>query len=215
MKVLRDESGQTLVFVAVSLTVLMGFLAFAADLGLQFHDQRNMQIAADATAVAAALDYKYNGSKSSALSAGQAAATANGVTNGVNGAVVTINCSPLSGSETNAGGACNGFFEAIVSQPNSTLFMGVLKRNSMTVAARAVAGAGTASGCFYGLGTSGIDIPISGSGSLVAPGCPVYDNSNSYDALDLSGSGSSAGGKPDYVVAADDSDRNGYLARHL
>ena len=35
---LRDESGQTLIFVAVSMTVILGFLAMAADVGTLLHE---------------------------------------------------------------------------------------------------------------------------------------------------------------------------------
>ena len=47
---------------ALSMTVLVGFLALAIDVGMLFRAKRNMQIAADAAAIAGALDYKYNGS---------------------------------------------------------------------------------------------------------------------------------------------------------
>jgi hypothetical protein len=188
MKFIRNEDGQMLTFVALSMTVLLGFMGFAADIGLLFRAQRNMQIAADAAAVAGALDYKYNGSVSSCEAAGTAAATANGVTasTGTGGPTVTINCPPLSGP--NAGST--GFAEAIITQPNSTFFMGLLKNNSVAVTARAVAGSGINNGCIWALGKSGVDIPISGSGSINVPTCEVYDDSSASDALDLTGSGS-------------------------
>lgn len=191
IKFLRDDSGQMLWFIAVSLTVLMGFLAFAVDMGLLFRSQRNMQIAADAAAVATALDYKYNGSGSSNYAAGIAAASANGVTVSTNctadnGAEVCLSCPPADGPNTSSPGI---FCEAIVSQPNSTFFMGLFNHNLMTVAARAVAGAGTSQGCLWALGKSGVDIPITGSGSIDIPTCDVYDDSSASDALELTGSG--------------------------
>lgn len=71
MRSLRDESGQTLVLVALSMTFLLGCMALAIDIGLIFRSHRNTQIAADAAAIAAALDYKYNASITSAQAAGQ------------------------------------------------------------------------------------------------------------------------------------------------
>ena len=56
--------------------------------------------------------------------AGQAAATANGITNGVGGATVTINAPPVYGPY--AGGS--GFIEAIVYDPSPTVFMGMLTK---------------------------------------------------------------------------------------
>ncbi|MGC2162891.1 MAG: pilus assembly protein TadG-related protein [Silvibacterium sp.] len=185
MKFLRDEKGQVLVIGALSMMVLLAFMALATDVGLLFRAKRNAQIAADAAAVAGTLDYKYNASVSSAQAAGQAAATANGITNGVGGAVVTINVPPKNGPNQSL-----GFVEAIITQPNSTTFMSIFGHSAVSVAARAVAGAGTTDGCVWALGKSGVDIPISGSGSINVPTCGVYDNSSASDALNLTGSGS-------------------------
>ena len=172
--------------VALCLPVLMGFLALAADVGLMFHAEQKMQIAADAAVIAGALDYKFNGSVSSAKAAAISAATANGVTSGVNGAVVTISIPPADGP--NAGAA--GLIEAVVSQPNSTYFIRALNLNSMTVAARAVAGSGPGDGCVWALAKSGTDISITGSGTTAVPGCEIFDNSDSSNALTMTGSGS-------------------------
>lgn len=191
MKGMRNEDGQMLVLTAISLTVLLGFVAFAADVGLLFRNQRNVQVAADAAAVAGALDYKYNASASSAQAAGLAAATQNGITVGTNctsssSGEVCISAPPADGP--NAGST--GFVEAIVTEPNPTFFMKLFNLSSVNVSARAVAGSGTNQGCVWALGKSGVDIPISGSGSINVPTCGVYDNSNASDALDLTGSGS-------------------------
>ncbi|MGA9585255.1 MAG: pilus assembly protein TadG-related protein, partial [Terracidiphilus sp.] len=140
MRSLRDESGQTLVLVALSMTFLLGCMALAIDIGLIFRSHRNTQIAADAAAIAAALDYKYNASITSAQAAGQAAASANGVVNGTSGATVQINVPPKYGAYAGD----SGFVEAVVVDPSPTIFMGVFtKKSSLTVGARAVAGSGS------------------------------------------------------------------------
>jgi Flp pilus assembly protein TadG len=193
MKMRNDESGQMLVLVALSMTLLMGFMALAIDVGVLFRAKRNVQIVADAAAVAGALDFQYNQSASSAKTAAQTAATANGVTNGSDGAVVTINTPPAGGP--NAGS--KGFVEAIVTQPNPTVFAATFaalfhgtSRSSITVAARAVAGGSNNSGCVWALATSGADIALTGSGSISIPTCAIFDDSNSSNALQLTGSGS-------------------------
>ena len=56
MRALKEERGQMLVLVALSMTVLLGFLALAIDVGLLFRAKRNLQVAADAAAVAGAMD---------------------------------------------------------------------------------------------------------------------------------------------------------------
>ncbi len=194
MKILKDQTGQVLVMTALSMTVLVGFLALAIDVGMLFRAKRNMQIAADAAAIAGALDYKYNGSVSSAQAAAEAAATANGVTttgtcpiSDLTKTYVCINIPPVYGP--NAGSS--GFVEALVNQPNQTIFMPMISHSSvMSVGARAVAGSTTSSACIWTLAKSGKDISLTGSGSITAKKCGIYDDSNASDALTLTGSGS-------------------------
>jgi Putative Flp pilus-assembly TadE/G-like len=164
------------------MSLLMGFLALAVDVGTLFRVRRNMQIAADAAATAGALDYKYNGVDSSAVSAGQTAAVANGVTNV---SYATIHTTPTSGYHQS-----HGYIEAIINQPSPTFFMRLFGINSIDVYARAVAGSGANSGCIWTLAKSGADVTLTGSGSITAQNCNIYDDSNAGDALTLTGSGS-------------------------
>jgi hypothetical protein len=188
MRLREDEGGQTLVLVALSMTFLLGFMALAIDVGLLFRAHRNVQIAADAAAIAAALDYKYNNSITSAQTAGQSAASINGVTNGTGGATVTINIPPKYGAYAGD----SGFVEAVVLDPSPTIFMGVITRkSSLSVGARAVAGSGSNVGCIWALARSGTDVSLTGSGTIDAVNCDIYDDSsNPSSALTLTGSGS-------------------------
>lgn len=52
----RDESGQVLVIVALSLVVLLGFTALAIDVGMMMHKRAQLQKAADAAALAGIMD---------------------------------------------------------------------------------------------------------------------------------------------------------------
>src|ERR1700756_4639745 len=101
---LRDESGQTLIFVTVSMSVIFGFLAMAADVGTLLHDKRNLQIAADSAAIAGAVEENVNPAAANVRAAGALAATQNGFTDGSNQATVTINPPPVSGPHTGAAG---------------------------------------------------------------------------------------------------------------
>ncbi len=186
MKVIDEEKGQILVLTVLCMTVLFGFLALAIDVGLLFRARRNVQTAADAAAVAGALDYKYNSSVTSARTAGKAASAANGVTDGSGGAVVTINVPPVNGPY--AGVA--GFVEAISTQPNPTFFMTMFHINSVSIVARAVVGSGSTGGCIWTLARSGDDVSLTGSGSITASNCDIYDDSSASNALTLTGSGS-------------------------
>ena len=189
MKTLKQDGGQALILMAVAMPVLLGFLAFAIDIGSLYRAKRNLQIAADAASTAGALDYLYNGSISSATSAAQAAASANGVTNGVGGGVVTVNSPPASGPDTGA----SGFFEVIVSAPSAVTFMSVFTHSAtFTVAARAVAGAPSATdSCIYIANPTASDVfHLQGSSKVTATGCGIYVNSSSPSAVQITGNSS-------------------------
>ena len=59
--------------------------------------------------------------------------------------------------------------------------------NSVAVSATAIANNGPASGCIYTLDPSGIDVGLTGTGSLTMPDCGVVIDSASSNALNLSG----------------------------
>jgi len=168
------------------MTILLGFSALAIDVGMLFRAKRNLQIAADAAASAGALDYLYNGSTSSAQTAGKAASGQNGYTNGTGGVTVTVNLPPTSGSNTGS----TGYVEAIVSSPNPTYFMKLFNHSSVTVSARAVAGTPTAGGpCIWLMNTSGTGLYLQGSYDIEATNCGIYVNSPSSNALSVTGGG--------------------------
>src|SRR5581483_1805437 len=108
MRFWDDESGQMLVLTAVCMTVLMGFLALAIDVGILFRARRNVQIAADAGAIAGALQQQYGGSPGPACGGGvtgvpcavQNAVAANGVPAAD---VASVSTNPASGYHTGSG----------------------------------------------------------------------------------------------------------------
>ncbi len=188
----RNESGQVVILLAVSLTVILGFVGLATDVGVMIHDKRNLQIAADAAAVAGAKQLQIN-LPGNAIAAAKAASSANGYTDGQNGVTVTINTPPTSGPNT----GLSGFVEAIVQYSQPTFFMRVLGINSSLIGGRAVAfdGANSGTGCLTALNQSAGDtIHLQGSFNVDAPGCTVIDNSkasgtNNASALYFNGGG--------------------------
>ncbi len=58
---IRNEDGAVLVLVALMMTVLMGFAAFAIDVGFMYNERRSLQNAADAAALAGAQDLPNTG----------------------------------------------------------------------------------------------------------------------------------------------------------
>ena len=162
----------------------MGAMGLATDIGILLYQKREMQTAADAAAIAAAAELNYGNQ----VAAGQAGSAMNGFTNGTNGTVVTINTPPVYG---NYAGLAN-YVEAIVSQPQKTLFMGFFKKASMTITVRAVGHWGTSNTCIVTLGTSGTDISVTTANPnpvLNAPNCGIEDNSTSSSALNVVSSG--------------------------
>lgn len=190
MNLLRDERGQTMVITALCLTCFMGFLALAIDVGLLFNTRRKLQIAADAAATAAALQYidTYNGSnqgtaQTAAIVAGNAAGQLNAGSASVSVHVNTNANSPSSHTGC-TGTSC--FYEAIASQQNPTIFFNTFSSarggsaNGFTVGARAVAGTPNSSNfCVYLTNTSGTALTVQGNWSIDASNCGVYINSNS------------------------------------
>jgi hypothetical protein len=201
MKKMDRESGITLFIVAISMSFLLGIMAFAMDLGVLFHDRRNAQTAADAAAIAAAGDLSYGATVAEA--AGQAAAKQNGFTNGSNGVTVTIN-TPVT-DDSNAAFNNASHVEAIVELSDSTPFMNAFMHlfnssstfTGMTVGARAVAenGASSAEQCVLTLNptgagnpnAAGADIYFSGAASITSPDCGFEDDSNASNALYMNG----------------------------
>ena len=193
IKRLRDDSGQLIILAALSMTVVLGLVAFATDIGLLFRSKEVLQNAADSAAIAGAAELAYGDTTAAA----RTDAAQNGITNGVNGAVVTVNNPPLSGPNT--GDA--SYVEVLVSQPQTTVFMKMFSKGSVTVGARAVAAAAPSASCVDTLqsnpqtptGKKGalVTVPgiaISGGAFLTLPSCGIIDSaSSSTDALDVTG----------------------------
>lgn len=191
MEVLLDESGQVMVLTTIGMLALMGCLGIATEVGLMYHTRQTTQVAADAAATAAALDYLYNNSVSHAQTAGQAASASNGYTNGSGGVTVTINLPPASGPVTST-----GYAEAIVTGPYNLSFLRYplsffgVSTKSVSVTSRAVAGTpGTGSTCMWLLATTGVGLNLQGSYDIQAPQCGIYVNSTSSNAVSITGNG--------------------------
>jgi Flp pilus assembly protein TadG len=183
-----NERGQALILVALSMAVLMGFMALAIDVGLLFRAKRNLQIAADSAATAAALNYLYYGSVGTAKTAAINAAAANGVTITDN----DIHTPPSSGP--NSGTTAGAYFEVLPNQPTGTTFMGVISHtSSVTVGARAVAGTPAASkACIWIGNPTGKDVfHLQGNTTVTAAGCGIYVNSSASGGLQVTGGSTS------------------------
>ncbi len=185
MRERSDESGQSTILVALSLTCILGFTGLAVDVGTLFHAKRTMQMAADAGAIAGATEYAYSDMTPSA--AAKAATAMNGFTDGSNGVTVTVNSPPTSGGHQTA-----GYVEVIISQSQPTSFMGIIGFASVPVNARAVAFKGyQSSACVYVLDPNDDAgaMTLQGSFTVSAPSCGIVVDSTNSDALQFTGGG--------------------------
>jgi hypothetical protein len=211
-----SDRGQLIPIVALALTMLMGAAALAVDVGYWRYQQRLEQSAADSAAIAGAAEISFPAAADVTAQA-QSDATANGFTQGVAGATVTVNRPPASGP--NAGN--NNAVEVIVTKLQPKFFAGVFG-GSQTVQARAVAVLSAANaGCIYVL-TGGIsgDLTLHGGGRggiTTTPLCGMVVNGDlsvtgqaNVDASYVSygGSGPTGGsyphGQPVHSVAGTD-----------
>jgi hypothetical protein len=168
--------------------------------GALLHTKRNLQIVADSAAVAGASELNYSTKYSDISAAAQNAATQNGVTNGSNGATVTVNNPVTDGYHQGA-----GYVEVIVSQQRPAIFMGLFGWGSMTVNARAVATNGASTeGCGYVMDPSADNAAnFQGSFTVNSPSCGIVVDSSASDALNFTGSGGSLIAQSVGVVGGD------------
>jgi hypothetical protein len=179
-----DESGQVLVLTAICITVLVGFLACSVDVGMLLYQKRLAQTAADCAAMAGISELNYAVEDGTTVTlAAQAAAAANGFTDGSNGTTVTVNVPPHSGPH--AGNT--EYLEVIVQRNVPTPFMGLFGFHTVSVSGRAVGGFAGGEGCLYTLGTSGIDISVNGTAQASVPDCDIYVDSTTSNAITVAG----------------------------
>ena len=203
LKNLRKEDGQVLVITALSGLLLMGSLALAVDVGTLFNAERKVQVAADAGAVAGALEKQY-GSGSYSTKAYNAASSNlpttytpvlkttysschSAVTNTSTAPAVCVISPPTHGYHNGS-----AFLEVDVVQPNPTFFMGAILPGvgKIPVAARAVAGTVASTACVYILDPTAADaLKIKGSSTIYSPGCGWDVASTSNQDVCITGNG--------------------------
>jgi hypothetical protein len=153
-RLVRDEAGSIVTYMVI-VPVLAGAAAIGVETGEFYQLKRGMQSAADAAAIAGAID-RLNGATSSIVTDGKYAAQRNGFTDGVNTVVVTINSPPTSGPNIGTTGAV----EAIVTKSQKYSLGGVLfaslgmTNKSYTIRARSVAAQGSYSSTTSGTTTT-------------------------------------------------------------
>jgi Flp pilus assembly protein TadG len=192
----RDESGQAMVLAAVGMSVIITFLGLAIDVGHLRYVKRNLQMAADAAALAAALEIQPCGGTSN-CTAMQTAAQDALAENGFTGSTVVTNCSStavtglklminnpacaLGTSDPNKGQG--SFVEVEVTQPTSTYFGGLVGWKSVSLIARAEAARAGGCCCMFALDPSASGAITVDLLATVNSSCGIMDESSSGSAL--------------------------------
>jgi Flp pilus assembly protein TadG len=190
-KYVRDESGQTAILTAVSLVAIISFLGLAIDLGNMRYQQRRLQAATDAAALAAGLEFRDCGTVNG-CTAMQQATKNSAVENGYTGATFVQNCGamPTSGtglmlnnpvcftgaSDPNAGN--RNYVEVVMKKYQPTYFAKIFGISTLPLSARAEATRAPVP-CIYALEPNPIVINAIAVDALAVLNakCPIVDES--------------------------------------
>jgi Flp pilus assembly protein TadG len=184
-----NRRGAMLVFVAVSMVVLTGFLAMTLDVGAASRQRRIAQTAADAAALAGAAEIWRGITDAGVIKpAAQAEAIRNGFNDADSDVQVQVFYEPGPSTGPYAGNAA--YVEVVVDKTIPTIFGSIFNITSLAVHTRAVAGVGSyALNCIYSLDPSGpAAIEVKNGGELTT-NCGVSINSTNPNALDVNNSG--------------------------
>ena len=181
----RGRRGFTTATFGVASVAILGMAAIGTDIGLWYLSFRNARSAADAAAMAGAASAAVHESDTVGLQAAHSIATANGFTDGVAGATVTVNIPPVSGAYAGVAGAV----EVIVTQVQGRFLSRLVASGDPVVGVRAVAAlvnAGQA--CVLALGGSGLQ--IGGNAIVASSACILASNRPGADSIRIFGSAS-------------------------
>ncbi len=202
MRSLREEDGQVLVLAVLCMAVILGFVALAIDVGQLLLTKRQLQTAADAAALAGALEIQKCSSTANCTAMQNAATSAlaeNGLKNPTlvmqcasnrgTGLTLTLNNGPcaLGYSDPNSGDT--SYVEAVVTKQQPMLFAKVLGIKPMTISARSEAGTANSSFCIYisadskYWGTSTGTTWYMNSGAHLTSACGVVNDSGASSSI--------------------------------
>lgn len=201
-RLLKSENGSAAVMVAVSLIAVLGMMGLAIDVGQLRLAKQRLQLAADASSLAGALEGSLCAGTANCdmlTTAAQSALSENGLTGSTllkncaagsaTSLTVTVNNGPCALGGANPHNGNTNYVEVVISQPQPTYFAGVLGISSVLIKVRAEAGLGASQNCVYTVGSTGTDIQMNGSGDLAVQSCGIIDDSSDSQALVMHGSG--------------------------
>lgn len=181
----QAQKGAVAILVALLLPVLIGLMALAIDMGYVLVKRNQMQVAADAAALAAASARQHGQDMDAASRLAQAASVANGFQNNLQGTVVTVLIPP--GGNLSYG-ADTQFVSVTVTQPVNAFLAWIFGVTQTDTSATAIAGpAGGGNPCMLTMGTAGTSLSVVGNSVVTASTCGIFVNSNSASGLQVTG----------------------------
>ena len=192
---LSDESGQALVLAALGMVALLGFVALAVDVGQLRYAKRQLQMAADAAAIAAALEIvpcAGNTNCSIMTAAIQSSLTENGFPGSTlnthcaspsgTGLQLTVNNGPCSlGSQDPNSGKTN-YVEVVLQKTFPMYFARALGLSSMSISVRAEAALSDNGYCIYALDKTSSGSLVTNPGTIFGSTCAIMVESSSPNA---------------------------------
>ncbi|HEY0834069.1 MAG TPA: pilus assembly protein TadG-related protein [Azospirillum sp.] len=183
----RDDSGAVLVTMALALTAVLGLVSAAVEVGSWYVVRRNLQSAADAAALAGALEHARSSPERITAAATQEAVR-NGAAAGAD--TILVNSPPASGAFSGDPQAV----EAIITHQQGRLFTALFGSGDVPITTRSVARLrSTGEACVLALDRAADGaVTAQGSAAIDTRGCVLAANSVSDTAIDLGGSSSVA-----------------------
>ncbi|HXJ03227.1 MAG TPA: hypothetical protein VNH44_18560 [Micropepsaceae bacterium] len=179
----RARRGSVAVHIGLMMIAIIGMAALGSEIVFLLYKHRQMQMVADAAALSASTALS-DGYPSDLNVEARAIAAEDGFIHSVDGATVTVNNPPLTGS--NAGN--NQAVEVIVDQPQTLYMTSLFRSGIFDVAARAVAKAGTGSGCVLQLVASrNPGVTVSNGAVVTLAQCSLAVDSTGSTSLSMSG----------------------------
>lgn len=180
-KILRSERGAVALLIGLALIAIIGMAALGSEIVYVLLKHREMQSAADSSALGGATAL-ISGYPADFRIEARSIASRSGFTDGTDGTTVTVNNPPLSGPYAGNSSAV----EVIVAQPQSLSLISLYRSGTVDVGARAVALLGVSSYCILALDTSASGAITVNNNAIVSNSrCGVADNSSSNRALVL------------------------------
>ncbi|MFP5277044.1 MAG: pilus assembly protein TadG-related protein [Acidobacteriota bacterium] len=195
------EDGQVLALTAIAFAVLMGFMALALDVAQFLYAKRQLQTAADAAALAGAIELSYCGGVSD-CTAMQSAVKSAMNENGYSSLSFATQCAAVTGTGVklvlNNGPCALGsadpnqgnvnYVEVTLSEQRAAFFAGVIGFPYVTLGARAEAGLDSSPDCAYILNPHAPDALLLNGNATLSATCGIIVDSDANQAAVFNGS---------------------------